>query len=197
MDSAAALAGQLLIVTGDPVDSQRLAVRLTRLAADLAAMVPSLAAVTVVVHRHGLAIPASVLADDGPPAAVLASLAVPLSAAEHPDLLIAHARAAGAFLLLADDLRHSLRGTDGARVELDLHLRYPPPPASDPLGVALSDLRAIDQSIGVLLAQGFTPTSAQKELQRRSTATVSMPAAARMVLESAQRPGGQVKQRRP
>jgi hypothetical protein len=185
MDSASALAGHLLLVTGDPVDSQQVTLGLTRLAAQLAATVPSLAAVTLVVLRYGLPIPVSILAGDGAPTPILASLAVPLSAAPSPDLLIAHARTAGAFLLLADDLKPHLPGPAGAPLQLDQHLHYPPL-VGHPLPLALSDLQAIDQSIGVLLDQGLTPTAALTELTRRTPAT--LPATAQTVLQSTQPP---------
>jgi hypothetical protein len=128
---------------------------LSRLGRDVALAVPSSLAVTIVLDRTDGEVSVSALAD---PAPVLASLAVPLSAG----LLILRAGAAGAYLLLADDLRGGL-----GPAETDAHLGWPAF-SGESLAAALAELGSRNRAIGVLIGQGLTPEDARQELDRRA-----------------------------
>ena len=165
MNAAAALAQHLQVLSGDPVRGDWLAVGLSRLGADLTVAVPSLLAVSFLLVGCGGEIPVSIPAGAADTAAVLASLAVPLSAAE--DMLLLRAGEEGAFLLLADDL-DGLLGHGHPPIEVDGHLSWPSIMTGEVLAASLGDLSAVNQGIGVLLDRGLPPEAARRELQRRA-----------------------------
>jgi hypothetical protein len=139
---------------------------LTQLSRDVALAVPSSLAVTIVLARAEHEVVVSALAE---PAPVLASLAVPLDADGVTGLLILRAGAAGAYLLLADDLDRLL-GPEQRPAELDAHLSWPAV-GGGPQTTSLAELGSIDQAIGILIAQGLPPEEAHHELDRRAGAT--------------------------
>lgn len=160
----AAVAAQLRLLHEDPGHGRDLVEGLGRLSRDVALAVPSSLAVTIRLDRPDGEVGISALTE---PAAVLASMAVPLSGGEPGGLLILRAGAAGAYLLLAEDLT-ALLGPGHPPAVLDGHLSWPTL-GRDPLAVVLADLRSVDRAIGVLADQGHEPSEARRELQRRAT----------------------------
>jgi hypothetical protein len=184
VETTAALARQLQILSGDPDRGDRLVAGLSRLGRDVAVAVPSCLAVSLVLVRCGGDIPISILACPADSATVLASLAVPLSAAGPGDRLILRAGEVGAFLLLSDDLGGRL-GADRLQVEVDQHLSWPPTPTGEALAASLADLGAVNQGIGVLMDRGLPPEVARRELHRRADdADVTIGNASRLLLAS-------------
>lgn len=162
MRITAAVAEQLLLLHGDPDRGHNFEAALSRLGRDVVLAVPSCLAVTITLARLEGEISVSTVAA---PAAVLASLAVPLSAGSAA-LLILRAGEAGAFLLLADDL-DGLLGPGQPPIDLDEHLAWPGAANAEPLGASLADLSAVDQAIGLLIDRGLPPDAAHRELRRR------------------------------
>jgi hypothetical protein len=184
VDAVAALSQHLRVLSGNPERGDRLMAGMSQLAADLTVAVPSLLAVSIVLVRCGGEVPVSIRAGAADSAAVLASLAVPLPAAEPADVLVLRAGEAGAFLLLADDLDGML-GPGQPPIEVDRHLSWPSALTGESLAASLADLAAVDQGIGVLLARGLPPEAGRRELQRRADdAGVAIGAASRSLLES-------------
>lgn len=184
MEITATLAEQLRILCGDPDRGNRLAAGLSQLGTELTVAVPSCLAVSIVPAGLGAEIIVSTPVRAADPAAVLASLAVPLSTAEPGDVLVLRAGAAGAFLLLADDLG-GLLGPGCPPIELDRHLGSPPTLTGESVAASLADLGAVNQGIGVLIDQGWPPEAARRELQRRGDdADLSIGAAGRVLLGS-------------
>lgn len=180
----ATLAVQLAILTGDRDRGEQLALAMSQLGTVIAGAVPSCLEVSILLGRAAEAITVSSLVRDTEPGAVLASLAVPLSAAERGDVLILRAGEPGAFLLLADDLA-GLLGRGSPPVEVDRHLSWPSTAAGQSLLVAVADRTAVNQSLGVLLDQGWPPEAAHRELQRRAdSADIPIGTAGRLLLES-------------
>jgi hypothetical protein len=178
----AAVAKQLLLLQGDPDPGGDLAVALDRLGREVVRAVPSCLAVTIT--HAGLGGEISVSTTAGP-AAVLASLAVPLSAGPAGGLVVLRAGAAGAFLLLADDLDGLLGPDHHLPVRLDEHLTWPAAAGGESLGASLADLSVVDQAIGVLVDRGLPPEAAHRELRRRAgEAATSVAAVSRTVLAS-------------
>lgn len=177
MDVAASLAQHLQALAEDPYRDypdgdrsgrgEQLAAPLKKLSAELAAAVPSLLAVSIVLGRLNMEVTVSAAAHPADTSAVLASLAVPLSGAAPADLLMVRAAEPGAFLLLADDLTARL-GPHSPAVELDNHLSMPPVLTPESLAASLADLREVNQGLGVLIEQGLPPEAARAELQRRA-----------------------------
>ncbi len=164
MRITAAVAEQLLILQGDPDPGDDLPAALDRLGRDVVRAVPSCLAVTITHAGLGGEISVSITAAR---AAVLASLAVPLSAVAAGDLVVLRAGEAGAFLLLADDL-DVLRGPyHHPPARLNEHLTWPTAASGESLGASLADLSVIDQAIGVLVGRGLPPEAAHRELWRR------------------------------
>jgi hypothetical protein len=179
MRITAAVAEQLLLLHGDPDLGGDFATALDRLGRDVVRAVPSCFAVTITHAGLGGEISVSIT---GGPAAVLASLAVPLSAGHAGDLVVLRAGEAGAFLLLSDDL---LRPDHHLPVQLDEHLTWPAAANGESLGASLADLSAIDQAIGVLVGRGLPPEAAHRELWRRvGEANTTLAAVSRAVLAS-------------
>ena len=178
MRITAAVAEQLLLLHEDPDLASDLAAALDRLGRDVAVAVPSCLTVSIALARPDDEISVSTTAGAAEPAAVLASLAVPLSAGPAGDLLILRAAEAGAFLLLADDLDGPLR-PGHPPIELDKHLSWALAASTE----SVADLRVADQAVGVLVDGGLLPEAARRELQRRaSDADTSVAAVSRELL---------------
>jgi hypothetical protein len=161
----ATVAEQLRLLHEDSDQGGDLAQWLTRLGRDVALVVPSSLAVTILLARMESEVSVSALAEPG---TVLASLAVPLQAGAATGQLILRASTAGAYLLLADDLNGRL-GPDHRPAEVDTHLSWPTLGAES-LAASLAELGPIDQAIGVLIDQGIPPEQARHELDRRANA---------------------------
>jgi hypothetical protein len=101
------------------------------------------------------------------PAAVLASLAVPLRGAGIRSVLVLRASTAGAFVRMADDL-DVLLGSGCPPSRLDQDLSLPAASTGAALAVALADLRLLDRALGVLIDQGWAPEDGEVELHRRA-----------------------------
>jgi hypothetical protein len=176
----AAVAEQLLLLHEDLAGD--LAAALDRLGRDVAVAVPSCLTVSIALARPDDEISVSTTAGAAEPAAVLASLAVPLSAGPLGDLLILRAAEAGAFLLLADDL-DGLLGPGHPPIELDKHLSGPLAASNESVAASVADLRVADQAVGVLVDGGLLPEAARRELGRRaSDADTSVAAVSRELL---------------
>lgn len=168
MRISATVAERLRILDESSPQGGDLAQGLTRLGRDVALSVPSSVAVTILLARAESEISVSALAE---PTTVLASLAVPLQAGAVTGVLILRASAAGAYLLLADDL-NGLLEPDHQPPEMDAHLSWPTV-SSESLTASLAELASIDQAIGVLIDQGIPPEPARHELERRANAANS------------------------
>lgn len=167
MQITASLARHLRTLSRDINGGTGLAADLNQLAIDLTRTIPSCVAVSIVSVRLRTAINVSVVDCAADSAAVLASLAVPLTA-DPGDMLVLQAAEAGAFLMLADDLV-GLLGPGHPPMELDRHLRLPIR-TGDSFAASLGDLGAINRAIGVLIDRGFPRETAWRELQRRADA---------------------------
>ena len=167
MRITAAVTEQLLLLHADPGRAGEFAAALDRLGRDVALAVPTCLAVTITFARPGGAISVSTTAGAAEPAAVLASLAVPLSAGASSGLLVLRAGEAGAFLLLADDLG-GLLGPGQPPIELDKHLSWPVASSNESVAASVADLRTVHQAVGVLIGRGLPPDAARRELRRRA-----------------------------
>ena len=184
MRITAAVAEQLLLLHEDADRTSNSAAALHRLAQAVMLAVPSCLSVTITLVRLGGDISVSTVTGAATPAPALASLAVPLSAVPAGDLLVLRAGAAGAFLLLADDLS-GLLGPGRPPVELDKHLDRPPAPSSEEFAASLADLSVVDQALGVLVDRGLPPDAARRELWRRAgVAGTTVVAVSRNLLRS-------------
>jgi hypothetical protein len=164
------MALQLHLLSGDGDRGDSFAAGLSQLGTDLARLVPSLLAVSLSLPRLGYDVAVTALAPHAELSAVAASLAVPLVAGESGDALLLQASDAGAFLLLAVDLA-DLIGPGYPPIELDQQLgRLRTAPATS-IEFVLAELRVVNQVIGILLDQGFTPETAIADLDRRAAAT--------------------------
>jgi hypothetical protein len=183
----AQLLEQLRQLTVDPDRADALAAALSELCVAVEVAVPSWTSVSIVLTSSKSAdidadIEVAVLAPgvkDG--GQVSSSLAVPLSEVDPGDHLVVRAGAAGAFLLLADDLAS---GLGGARpIVVDRHLD--PPPDGEITAEMVGGLGVVDQAIGFLLDRGLSPPQARRDLERQARACgVSIVAAARSLLET-------------
>jgi hypothetical protein len=149
---------------------------LDQLSTELARVVPSLLAVSVMLVRLGQAVVVPALASPAGTAAVGASLAVPLSPGPPGDVLVLQAAEPGAFLLLADDLAGLL---DADRpLELDRHLGWSPATYAASFALVLAELEVLNQAIGVLVDRGaLDQETALVDLRGRAAATGTTPAA--------------------
>ena len=170
MQITAALADYLKILAADPDVGDRLAADLNQLAREVTVAVPSCLSVSIGLVRLAGEITISTLAQGGDSDPVLASLAIPLSAAHPSSTLILRAAAAGAFLLLGDDLASQL-GPGHQPIEVDKHRNAPAVPAGESLTAALHEFGAINQAIGVLIDQGMPPEAARRHLQGEADIT--------------------------
>jgi hypothetical protein len=180
VEITAALAEQLHALSDDPAAGDRLTAGLSALGQDVLDAVPSCLTVTLLFERFGATVPVSLVTTttDLP---AFASLAVPLAVQDQraAATLILRAGQTGAFLLLADDLRRRL-GADRPSVQLDRHLTVASVDAREPLATSLAELSAVNQGLGVLIAQGLPPEEARWELRRRASAAgVTLAVAAR------------------
>jgi hypothetical protein len=183
----AQLLDQLRHLTADPDLADGLATALSGLCVDVEVAVPSWISVSIVLTSSKDAdVEVAVVAPGRKEGAeVFSSLAVPLSELEPGDQLIIRAHAAGAFLLLADDLASRLGRT--RPITLDRHLD--PPPNAGTAAAMFAGLSLVDQAIGVLLDRGLSPPQAHQDLERRARASgVGVAAAARLLLETVSGP---------
>ena len=182
MRITATVAEQLRLLQGDLPRGGDFAAGLNQLSRDVAVAVPSCLAVTITLARPGGEISVSTTAE---PAAVLASLALPLSAASSGGLLILRAGEAGAFMLLADDLDGML-GPGHPPIDLDQHLAWPAATGGESFTTSLADLSLVNHAVGVLVDRGLPPRAAHRELWRRAGATgTTVVAVSRDLLRSA------------
>jgi hypothetical protein len=159
---------------------------LTVLLDDLAAAVPSFLGLTITLDVEGG--PVSLTAID-PASADLAgaSMSVPLDpiARGVTGTVVFYADARGAFIELAADTRRALH-LDG-EVTLDAHISERGSgraAALDP--IALGNVTAVNQALGVLLARGYPPEQARVELARLADQDGhTLPVAAQHLLGSA------------
>ena len=183
MRITATVTKQLRLLQGDLARAGDLAAGLNQLSRDVAVAVPSCLAVTITLARLGGEISVSTTAE---PAAVLASLAVPLSAVSSGSLLVLRAGEAGAFVLLADDLDGVL-GPGHSPIDVDQHLAWPTATGGEAFTTSLADLRVVNHAVGVLVDRGLPPRAAHRELWRRAGATgTTVVAVSRDLLRSPQ-----------
>src|SRR4051794_23458093 len=159
---------------------------LGRLSREVVAMVPSCVTVSIALSHLGIDVVITVPtsgADAMPrPAAVLASLALPLPSAGVGCVLVLQASAPGAFVLLAEDLAALLTGGHQPP-ELDAHLAPLAASTGSALAASLAELSLLDRALGVLLDQGWAPEAGERELHRRASAAgVTVTAVAEQLL---------------
>ena len=182
MRITATVTKQLRLLQGDLAPAGDLAAGLHQLSRDVAVAVPSCLAVTITLARLGGEISVSTTAE---PAAVLASLAVPLSAVSSGSLLVLRAGEAGAFVLLADDL-DGLLGPGHSPIDVDQHLAWPTATSGESFTTSLADLSVVNHAVGVLVDRGLPPRAAHRELWQRAGATgTTVVAVSRDLLRSA------------
>ena len=182
MRITATVTKQLRLLQGDLAPAGDLAAGLHQLGRDVAVAVPSCLAVTITLARLGGEISVSTTAE---PAAVLASLAVPLSAVSSGSLLVLRAGEAGAFVLLADDLDGVL-GPGHSPIDVDQHLAWPTATGGESFTTSLADLSLVNHAVGVLVDRGLPPRAAHRELWQRAGATgTTVVAVSRDLLRSA------------
>ena len=137
---------------------------LTLLVADARSAVESYLGLSVAIGVGRARFDLTVLLDPSSPTPIRTSLLVPLWPAGHsgdsPSLaLILYAAVPGAFVDLAADLRW-VTGRPAWELPLDQHrvveTRHTP----------LTALSVVNQAVGVLLGQGWTPEDAERELHR-------------------------------
>ncbi len=185
MKVTTAIARQLQLL--DVGDADALVTRLTDLGTSLSAAVPSCISVSVSMSVVGSALPVTLGMCSEVVGPVLASLAVSRSVSEPGDIVLFQASEAGAFLLLADDLRALLDPT--LLVRIDEHLDLEVDPTARGLARSLEDLSAVNRAVGVLIERGLLPADAHAELSRRAQQDdKDIAGAARALLESIQLP---------
>jgi hypothetical protein len=144
---------------------------LSRLARDVLAEVPSCLAVSIELSRHGIPVTVTVLSTAAGPVrgrtVALASLAIPLIVGEAGSTLVLRASAAGAFMLLADDLTALVTPGD-LTIEVDQHLTVPASEPGESLAASLAEVQVIDRAVGMLIGDGWEPAAAELELRRRA-----------------------------
>lgn len=171
MDLTAALAADLATLTATLDDpGLDIADTLRQLAADTKLAVRSYLGLTVLITVSGRQFSLTVLESGTEPGDVVTSLALPMPPAAPDDsttsfaVLTLYAGHPGAFVDLAADLAW-LTGRAPAEFVLDQH-RTPPGAPDLPSGLAAASL--IDQAIGVLIAYGYTPEGAHREIDTRA-----------------------------
>jgi hypothetical protein len=170
VEFTSAMASQLHLLSHDDDRGDGFAAGLIQLGTDLTRLVPSLLAVSLTLPRLGYDVAVTALAPRAELSPVAASLAVPLVAGESGEALLLQAADVGAFLLLADDLAN-LIGPGCPPIEVDRHLDLVPTAPATSIEFVLSELRVVNQAIGMLLDRGFTPETAITDLDRRAAAT--------------------------
>lgn len=164
MKVTAAIALQLQLLCDNTDDKSRLATGLIQLGTIVAAAVPSCVSISVWLAVVGPDAPVTIGIQHGTVGPVLASLAVPRSLSEPADMVLFQASEAGAFLLLADDLRGLLDPLLSLRV--DEHLQVEIDTTAGRLLSAMSELSVVNQAIGILIDRGLLPEEAHAELSR-------------------------------
>lgn len=171
MDISAALAADLATLTeilDDP--DLDLTDTLRQLADNTKLAVGSYLGLTVMITVLGRQSTFTVLESGTELGDIVTSLHLPMSPAvsDHSAapfaVVILYAGHPGAFVDLAADLAW-LTGRALTEFVLDQH-RTPPSPTAGPGGLAAASL--IDQAIGVLIARGYTPEHAHRELDARA-----------------------------
>jgi hypothetical protein len=183
----AAIARQLQLLCDDPDDTGRFATGLTQLGASMAAAVPSCVSISVWLAVVGRDAPLTIGIHDGRVGPVLASLAVPWSLSAPCDIVLFQASEAGAFLLLADDLRVLLDPLLPLLVDEHLHIQ-PEAPAGRLLS-SIADLSVVNRAVGILIDRGLPPEEARAELSRRAQQNrTDIADASRVLLDSMETP---------
>lgn len=159
-------ARQLHLLCDDTDDRGRLATGLIQLGTSVAAAVPSCVSISVWLAVIGRDAPVTIGIHQGTGEPVLASLAVPRSLSEPADMVLFQASEAGAFLLLADDLRGLLDPLLSLRVDEHLHLGIDA--TEGRLVSSMADLSVVNRAIGILIERGLPPEEARAELSRRA-----------------------------
>ena len=134
--------------------------------------VPSAVGLSVRTGPEGSRIELTGGAEDIVPTEIGTSLTITLPWPEAPTqatrtAIVLYARAKGAFVDLAADVTW-LAGTRVVDVVLDSHLD--PPHDVDPR-TTLEAMAAVNQAIGMLLSQGFTPEQAERHIYQRAAST--------------------------
>lgn len=167
MDITATLAADLATLT-ETLDDPDLDIAdtLRQLAADTRLTVHSYLGLTVMITVSGRHFTFTVLESGTESGDIVTSLRLPMppSASASVAVLTLYAGNPGAFVDLAADLAW-LTGRALAEFILDQH-RTPPRDTDPPSGLAASSL--IDQAIGVLIAYGYTPERAHREIDTRA-----------------------------
>lgn len=183
MKDTAGIARQLRLLCDEPDDADRLVTGLTELGSSVAAAVPSCMSVSVWVGVAGSDAPVTIGIRSEGVGPVLASLAVPRSLAEPGDIVLFQAREAGAFLVLADDLRGWLDPLVPLLIDEHLHLEIDA--TAGGLTSSMDDLSAVNRAVGVLIDRGLLPEAAQAELSRRAQQDgTDLPSVSRVLLDS-------------
>ena len=167
MDISAALAADLALLTQALDDSGiDLEAGLRAFTADVKVAVASFTGMTMTIAFDGHDV--SFTVHDDATIQPATSLLIPLATVTPTDpasTLLLYAATPGAFVDLAADLIYALRIEPTALV-LDGH--FDPRAGSGGI-TGLDEHSAINQAIGVLIGRGYTPESAQHELQRLAT----------------------------
>jgi len=185
MDISANLAAALALLTEDLDDDHAridIAASLDRVAADMAAAIPSYVGLTVTQRDTTPPFTLTAMEDGADPEAVRSSLLFPLPDDGTVALdLILYAASPGAFVDLAADLAWML-GRPLTDFVIDAHLRPPPEPD---YGQSLHVMSVINQAIGVLVGRGYGLGAARRELDVRAAgAGHTRDEAARVILQS-------------
>jgi hypothetical protein len=179
----AAIARQLQLLCVDFDDAGRFVTGLTELGASLAAAVPSCVTISFWAGVAGSDAPVTVGIRSGEGGPVLASLAVPRSVSDPADVVLFQATEAGAFLLLADDLRGLLDPLLSLLVDEHLHVEIDA--TTGGFTRSMDDLSAVHQAVGVLIDRGLLPEHAHAELSRRAQQSrTDIPTASRDLLDT-------------
>ena len=170
MDINAALAADLHLLNDALIDSGiDLAESVRLMARDAKLAIPSYLGLSLTIAIDGTRTGFTALDDEVDATEILSSVLLPLAAAVGTDSrpsvsVILYAARVGAFVDLAADLAW-LTGRQLSEFVLDAHRQVPS--ARDGLGT-LRAASVINQAIGVLMAQGYTPEAAAHELDARA-----------------------------
>jgi hypothetical protein len=172
VEITAALAADLALLSEclDETDAD-IAETLRALVADVQVAVPAYLGLTIIARNPPLPLAFTVIENHVHQTEVASSLLIPLTDghgddASSPLVLILYAGAPGAFVDLAADLAW-LTGRHLTEFALDQHLTLPADRATVG-GVRAAS--AVNQAVGVLLGQGYTPEQAALEIDARAAA---------------------------
>jgi hypothetical protein len=189
VEISAALAGSLTILS-EALDGTDISLTLGQLAADAKLAVRSYLGMSATATLDGRRIDLVAMERDTPSDHVVASLLLPLTSTapdggmEFLTSLVLYAGNPGAFIDLAADLAW-LTGRELDEFVLDQHCAVPE--VTEPSG--LRAVSAINQAIGVLIAQGYPPERAHQELDARSErARVDRDVGAQRILDGLNEP---------